>query len=95
MFVSVRRYHNVSNIDELRALAEDGLVPVLKENPGFRGYHVVVNGGDLVSITLFDSKTSAMQSNEQAAEWVKKLSSEHMPPVSDTVTGETIISHSV
>ncbi|MCB2010251.1 MAG: hypothetical protein KDF64_06575 [Geminicoccaceae bacterium] len=99
MFVSVRRYHNVTNdpakVEELRALSEEELLPVFKENPGFRGYHVVKNGGDLVAIAIFDNRESALRSIEQAAAWVQKISDEHMPPVSDTVTGETIISHSV
>ena len=39
MFASVRKYHNVVSVDEVKQRAEREFLPLLKQNPGFRGYY--------------------------------------------------------
>ena len=41
MFISVRKYHNVKSVEEVRNRVEQEFLPLLKQNPGFRGYHLI------------------------------------------------------
>jgi hypothetical protein len=41
MFISIRKYHNVKSVDEVRRRVEQEFVPTLKQNPGFLGYHLI------------------------------------------------------
>lgn len=88
MFASVRRYHNVPDIDRLKDMCEEGLVPIFRRNPGFRAYYGIGSGTDLVTVSLYDSEESARASAKQAAEWIASLDEGLMPPASDTLNGE-------
>ena len=35
MFISVRKYHGVRSVEEVKRRVEQEFVPVLKQNPGF------------------------------------------------------------
>jgi hypothetical protein len=71
MFVSVRKY-KTTNMDELLRRAASGFVPIVRKAPGFVGYYTVNAGnGVAVSISVFETKAGADDSNRLAADWVK------------------------
>jgi hypothetical protein len=49
----------------------EGLIPVLRAQPGFRAYYAFVSEyGHPVSVSVCDSREAAARSNEQAGAWV-------------------------
>jgi len=79
MYATIRRYTPKSgtvskrNLDDLAHRLESEFVSIVREIPGFHGYYAVnVGDKDLVTISLFDDKTGAMESTRRAANFVKK-----------------------
>ena len=97
MFISVRKYHNVKSVDEVRRRVEQEFVPTLKQNPGFLGYHLLDCGcpdsGNIVtSISIFDNWDSVLASNDVARHFVKTRLADFFPEPADAVGGEAIVS---
>ena len=95
MFATIRRYESVdqSRTSELVKKVDEGLVPSLRELPGFRGYYLI-NAGDgvLSSITVFETSDDAEKSTTVAGNWVseEKLDSA-LPKPPKITTGEVVI----
>ena len=97
MFISVRKYHNVKSVDEVRRRVEQEFVPALKKNPGFVSYHLIDCGcpdsGNIVtSISIFDNWDSVLASNDAAKNFVKHRLADLFPEPADAVGGEAIVS---
>ena len=56
--------------DDLSRRAEEGILPILKSQPGFKSYTVAVGDGDVVSISAWDTRADAEASSEAVAAWV-------------------------
>jgi hypothetical protein len=74
MFVSIRRYKvNSKNLPEITRRAQAGFVPIIKGSPGFVAYYGLDTGeGTAATITIFQDKAGAEESNRRAAAWVKE-----------------------
>jgi hypothetical protein len=72
MHAVIRIFPTMQNLDEAGRLAGTGLGPILKEQPGFRGYYVVrlEQGGG--SISLFDSEDNARAAHEMSLGWIRE-----------------------
>ena len=97
MFASVRKYHNVVSVAEVKQRAERGFLPLLKQNPGFRGYYLVdcaspESGNIVTSISIFDSWEAALASNDAAKKFVKDRLADMLPEPAQAVGGEVILS---
>jgi hypothetical protein len=97
MFISIRKYHNVQSVDEVRRRVEQEFVPTLKQNPGFLGYYLIDCGcpdsGNIVtSISIFDNWDSVLASNDAAKNFIKKRLADLIPEPADAVGGEAIVS---
>lgn len=73
MFIVIRKYKVQRGTGPmLTERVRDGFLPLLRERPGFRGYHLLESGPDvLVSITMYDNANEALASSEIAASWVR------------------------
>ena len=96
MFVSIRKYHNVRSVEEVRRRVEQEFVPMLKQNPGFHGYYLIdcasPEAGNIVtSISMFDSWDAALASNQIAKEFIKKRLADLLPDPAEAVGGEVIL----
>ncbi len=92
MFASVRRYQVQGSVKDLARRAEEELVPLLRQNPGFIAYYIVDGGdGHLASISMFDSAWSAHRSNEQAAAWVRVQAQQFLPDPPVITSGEVVV----
>ena len=99
MFISVRKYHNVKSVREVKRRVEQEFVPQLKQNPGFRGYYLIdchsPEAGNIVtSISIFDSWESVLASNDAAKNFVKRRLADMLPEPAQAVGGEVILSAS-
>lgn len=72
MFASIRKYRSNSP-DEVLRRASSGFVPIISKTPGFVEYYTVNAGnGVIISVSVFDTKAGADESNRLAADWVKQ-----------------------
>ncbi len=93
VYAVVRTYRHLSDFDRVARLVEEGLVPILREVPGFRGYYAIRCGERAgVSVTLFATKEAARAGQERGAAWVRanlaELYGDHPPEI---LTGEVIV----
>jgi hypothetical protein len=97
MFISVRKYHNVKSVEEVKRRVEQEFLPLLKENPGFRGYYLIdcaspEAGNILTSVSMFDSWDAALASNDTAKRFIKRRLADMLPESAQAVGGEVILS---
>ena len=81
MYVVIRKFSNVRSVEEVGRRVAEGIGPILKQTPGFRGFYVF-DGGNGVGCTvgLYDSREAAEVVNEEAINaWLK----ENLPEVYD------------
>ena len=96
MFATIRRYDAVdqSRTDELVKQADETLVPILSDLPGFNGYYLIDAGnGVFSSISFFDTSAHADDSNQVASDWVREQKLETALPNPPKVTGGEIVVH--
>jgi hypothetical protein len=96
MFATIRRYEAVdqSRTDELIKTADETLVPILSELPGFSGYYLIEAGnGVLSSISFFDTSAHADESNLAASDWVREHKLDTALPNPPKVTSGKVVVH--
>jgi heme-degrading monooxygenase HmoA len=92
-YAVVRTYRHLRDFERVARLVEEGLVPILREVPGFRGYYAVRCGEAAgVSVTLFAGREEARAGQERGTAWVRthlaELYGDHPP---ETLAGEVIV----
>lgn len=94
MYTSIRRYEGLSpgTIEEIIKLVEEGFVPIVSAGEGFIGYHLIDAGdGVMATISLFETKAVAEESNRAAASWVKEALATFLPNPPQITAGEVRI----
>ncbi len=59
--------------DDANALArkaEEGILPILKAQPGFKAYSVAIGDGQVSSLSVWDTRAEAETGSEVVASWV-------------------------
>jgi heme-degrading monooxygenase HmoA len=94
VFIVIRKYKVQRGTGPgLAQSVRDGFVPLMREMRGFRGYHLLDGGPDiLVSITMFDNAEEALASSEAAAEWVRDNVLEFTKGMPEVTVGNALIS---
>jgi hypothetical protein len=73
MYAVIRSFPQMQNVEEAGRLAETGLAPILRQQPGFRAYYVIrLEGGGGGSISLFDSADNARAAHDRSLAWIKE-----------------------
>lgn len=73
MHAVIRRFPKMQNVPEAARRSETGLGPILKQQPGFKGYYVIrLDEGGGGSISLFDTADHAKAAHERALAWIKE-----------------------
>ena len=89
MYTSIRKYKTDSEAEVARLVNEE-FVPRIKNLPGFLAYYLVGTGeGFMASVSVFETKDGAEESNKMAASWVKESLSGLLGPVEITA-GEAV-----
>lgn len=65
-------YRVKGNAQELTQRAEEGMLPIFEEQPGFRSYALALDGDELLSFSVWDSREAAEAGNAAAADWVRE-----------------------
>ena len=79
------------SIEELTTRSQEELIPIYKEQPGFRALSVVHAGDEIVSISHWDSAEQAELGAQAAMNWAKGLGGLVGAPTSNRI-GEEIAS---
>jgi hypothetical protein len=90
-FATVRRYEGVADPAAAAAQVDMRFVPFISSLPGFIEYYWIdLNGGAMLSITVFKTLTEAIAANEKASVWVKDNLSSVLPPASRMEAGAIV-----
>ena len=90
MYVTVRKYVGKGGLlDRLAPQVRDGLVPLLRHAPGFRGYCALASeDGHIVSVSVFGDQPSADVANDRARQWVAANLRDALPDPPEVLAGE-------
>ena len=73
MYAVIRKFPNMQNVKEAAQRTEKGLGPIMRQQPGFKGYYIVqLEGGGGGSISLFESADAARAAHQRALSWIKE-----------------------
>jgi hypothetical protein len=56
--------------NDLARRAEEGILPILKSQPGFKAYSVAIGDGEVLSLSVWDTRADAEAGSEVVASWV-------------------------
>jgi hypothetical protein len=88
MYAVIRRYEDVSSVDEVMHRIEAGWAPLIRQAPGLIAYYAVDAGGAAASISLFEDRAQAEDSVRRAADWVREQLGSLSPNPAQVTTGE-------
>jgi heme-degrading monooxygenase HmoA len=90
MFISIRKYKVEGSMDELNRRVREEFVPIIRQLPGFKGYHLMdCGGGYIASVSMFESKEVALASSDRARDWVARSIKDLIPNPPELMSGET------
>jgi hypothetical protein len=64
------RYGASGDIHELARKAEDGMLPILQAQPGFKAYSLTTSEGEVMSFSAWETAEHAEAANAAVADWV-------------------------
>jgi heme-degrading monooxygenase HmoA len=95
MFAAIRYYQaEPPSIDEVVRRVEEGFVPVVRNMAGFVSYFVLIpteREDEIVSVSIFENRESAEESNGKAAEWVAQNLGELLRPSPEFADGKVVV----
>jgi hypothetical protein len=93
MFMVVRKYRVMGSPEEAAQRIEAGLVPILRQIPGFTAYYTFADGsGHALSVSVFEGEEAARASGERAVAWARENLAEFIgdqPP--EVSAGEVLV----
>jgi heme-degrading monooxygenase HmoA len=94
MFVAIRYYRtDPDSIDEVVRRVKEGFVPIIRDTQGFVSYFVLAPSereDELVSVSVFENREGAEESNQRAEDWVKQNLSELLQ-LPEFAAGEVVV----
>ncbi len=93
MYVSIRRYSvDPSDVPEIAERVRMGFLPLLRKIPGFISYQVLDSSdGTVASISVFETKEAARQSDENAKIWVQENLVGLFSGIPDVIAGDLVV----
>jgi hypothetical protein len=93
MYVTVRKYAGKGAlVDKLVPPVRDGFVPLVKRASGFKGYWGFASeDGHVVTVSVFDGRSSADAANEQARGWVASNLRDLVSDPPEVIAGEVLL----
>ena len=97
MFAVIRRYNAHENsAARIEQRVRDGFVPLISRLPGFVSYDVVRStDGTLISVSVFESRQSADDSNRLASDWVHENLASLIRTAPVILSGDVMVHHSM
>jgi quinol monooxygenase YgiN len=95
MFAVIRRYNTHENsAGKIEQRVRDGFVPLISKLPGFVSYDVVRStDGTLLSVSVFESRQAAEDSNRLASDWVHENLASLIRTAPVILAGDVMVHH--
>ncbi len=91
MYAMIRRYEGVSDASEAARLVRKNFVPLISKVPGLVAYYVIDAGaGEFISVSIFNNKLTAEESNRRASGWVQDNVAALLPNPPQITAGEVV-----
>jgi hypothetical protein len=91
MHARIARMEFTGDAHELATRAEEGLLPILRSQPGFKAYTVVESGGEIFSFSGWETAEEAEAAGTVALSWVAENMADDID-MKETHIGEILIS---
>jgi hypothetical protein len=89
MYAVIRRYEDVSSVDEVMRRIEAGWIPIMRQAPGLIAYYAIdAGGGAAASISVFDNQAQGEDSARRVAEWIADNVAPLSPNSAQVTAGE-------
>lgn len=91
MYVAIRQYGLLTSepVEKVMQGIREGFIPIIKTTPGFLGYYTLDSGsGTLTSISIFEHRAGAEESNRRAEDWVGKNLPSALPTSPTIIVGK-------
>ena len=69
-------------VEELRRSVDESLIPLYRQQPGFRSLSIAHCGDEVVSVSQWDEATDAERGSKAAIEWAATAPGSLGPPTS-------------
>lgn len=91
MYATVRRYDGVTDVHEVTRRVNEGFVQIVRELPGFAAYYCIdAGGGVLISVSVYQDRASAEESNARASNFVGENLAAVLPNRPQITAGEVV-----
>ena len=91
MYATVRRYDGVTDVREAIRRVNEGFIQIVSEIPGFVAYYWIdAGGGVMISMSVFQDRASAEQSNARASDYVREKMASVLPNPPQITAGEVV-----
>jgi hypothetical protein len=91
MYATIRRYDGVTDAREATRRVNEGFIQIVREIPGFVDYYCIdAGGGVVVSVSVFQDRASAEESNARAANYVRENLASVLPNPPLITAGEVV-----
>jgi len=91
MYATVRRYDGVTDVREAARRVNEGFIQIVSEIPGFVAYYWIDAGGGVrISMSVFQDRASAEQSNARASDYVRENLVSILPNPPQITAGEVV-----
>lgn len=92
MYVVIRKYATGGRPEQIAQRVGEGLVPILREQPGFRAYYAfVTEDGQPIAVSVCDSRDAALRASERAGAWVTANMRDLIPEPPEVVMGPMLV----
>jgi hypothetical protein len=92
--VAVREYEGVRSIERLTALADEHVLPAIRQPPGPRGHRTFVSGehqGRVVAVSVFDARENAMRVSDRVVGIMRERAKEVVPNAPRVTSGTVAV----
>jgi heme-degrading monooxygenase HmoA len=95
MFAAIRYYQaDPPSIDEVVRRVQNDFVPLVRDTRGFVSYFILIPSereDEIVSVSVFEDREGAEESNRKAADWVEQNLSELLRPAPEFADGRVVV----
>ena len=95
MFAAIRYYQaDPPSIDEVVRRVQNDFVPLVRDTQGFVSYFILIPSereNEIVSVSVFEDREGAQESNRKAADWVAQNLSELLRPAPEYADGRVVV----
>ena len=93
-YVVIRQYDGVRSIERLTALADEHVLPVIRQAPGLWGHYAFTGGQDqgrVVAVSVFEGRANAMRVGEQVVGIMRERAKDLVPNPPRVTAGEAVV----